>query len=285
MNLGKIGIIGLGYLSSFLYKKLNKKFKTEIFSSFKTKKINNVKEIYEDSREFNPYLSSLDTLIVSSSFFLGGNVSRDIFKKCESYVENLIKFSSPENLIYISSSSVYGFTSENNAFKENSILNGNSDYALEKINCEKMLLRLYKENLFANCVILRPSNIFGINTNFAPKRGLLNKLKKNIDDSFKFKIWGNMENLNDFIHISDFTSVLSNILLEGFSKINTYNVGSGSAIKLGEIYDFHRKHYSTENLEIFFDNSKIENNFLDISKLENHINFSPKIHWTSYPSK
>ena len=55
-----------------------------------------------------------------------------------------------------------------------------------------MLLRLYKENLFANCVILRPSNIFGINTNFAPKRGLLNKLK-NIVNSFKFKIWGNMK--------------------------------------------------------------------------------------------
>ncbi len=285
MNLGKIGIIGLGYLSSFLYKKLNKKFQLEIFSSFKTKKLNNVKEIYKDSREFNPYLSSLDTLIICSSFFLGGNVSRKIFKKYESYVENIIKFTSPENLIYISSSSVYGFTSKNSAFKENSILNGTSDYALEKINCEKMLLRLHKQNFFANCLILRPSNIYGINTNFAPKRGLLNKLKKNIDDSFKFKIWGNMENLNDFIHISDFSSALNNILLEGFSKINIYNVGSGNAIKLGEIYDFHQKHFSTENLEIFFDNSKVENNFLDISKLENHINFSPNIHWTSYPSK
>ena len=45
MNLGKIGIIGLGYLSSF-FTKLNKKFKTEIFQVLRLK-INNVKEIYE----------------------------------------------------------------------------------------------------------------------------------------------------------------------------------------------------------------------------------------------
>ena len=144
--------------------------------------------------------------------------------------------------------------------------------------------RLYLENLFSNCLILRPSNIFGLNSHIPPRRGLLNKLKKNIDEDLKLKLWGNYHNSFDFLHISDFLDIFINFMTKGFSNFEIYNVGSGKAVSLGDIFDHHKKNFSTKNIELALNEEKIENNYLDISKLKNYMNYSFQHNWKSYSS-
>ncbi len=88
------------------------------------------------------------------------------------------------------------------------------------------------------CLIVRPSNVYGPYDDFNPDTShvMAALIKKYCDGQNPFEVWGDGEDVRDFIYVDDFVrDVLA--LTEKVDKFDIFNVGYGEGFSVNKILD------------------------------------------------
>lgn len=136
---------------------------------------------------------------------------------------------SVENFIYLSSGgAVYGNPPMNSLIDESFPTNPISSYGITKLTSEKYLL-LNKHDFKGNCVILRPSNIYGLGQRTNKPQGLIGHIIQSVINHTPLEIWGDGNSKKDYLFVNDFVNGILKIV-ENKKKLNQniFNISSGN---------------------------------------------------------
>ena len=135
------------------------------------------------------------------------DTDRKIFEnKLANSLKNIKIRRGNSHLIYISSGgTVYGNCAEN-IFSESSTLITTSPYSNFQINAERIL----RENYSGPLTILRLSNAYGPKQLAKLKQGFISAAIRSVLLDEELKIFGDGENIRDYIHENDIISAIQN---------------------------------------------------------------------------
>lgn len=148
-------------------------------------------------------------------------------------------------------------------------------YGRIKLRLDNSLLRLNSKFHSSN-VILRIANPYGGTFDSYFKQGFINSAIWNIKSKNQVEIWGNGNQIRDFIYIDDFVKLVSLILREESAE-GIFNCGTGKGYSLREIIEISESILLSKIDVKFIDSyrEKIESNILNINKSMNYFNWSP----------
>ena len=215
--------------------------------------------------------SHVDRSIKSRSEFISTNiVGTQIL--LDAAIENSVS-----RFIQISTDEVYGSLSVGSA-EESSALLPNSPYAASKASAD-LLVRSYVETFGLDAVITRCTN------NYGPKQHtekLIPKVITNLLSGLQIPVYGNGENIRDWIHVSDHCQGIIQALKYG-TKGEIYNIsGENELSNLSIIYQILEiMGCSTERIDFVPD--RLGHDFrysLSGKKSEQKLNFRPAKNFT-----
>jgi len=137
---------------------------------------------------------------------------------------NLALIDNPvDKFIFFSSIAVYGVDHENNNIAEDSSIEADTFYGLSKYTSEKIFANGYVKETGGDAIFVRTPTIYGAGDriNAQTPSGFLNKFMANE----KVELWGEGEELREFIYIDDIVYVINALLESDFS--GAVNVGTG----------------------------------------------------------
>ncbi|HEX8333284.1 MAG TPA: NAD-dependent epimerase/dehydratase family protein [Segetibacter sp.] len=138
--------------------------------------------------------------------------------------------------VYISSGgTVYGNPETFKSIGENHTNIPLSPYGITKLSCEKYVL-MYKEVYGLKAKIARPSNIYGPGQKPFRGQGFIATAIANILKQNLIQIFGNGQQVRDYLYIDDFCKVLNDIIEFGENGA-VYNTGSGIGYTINEVVD------------------------------------------------
>ena len=130
-------------------------------------------------------------------------------------------------------------------------------------------------------IIVRPGNLYGPYDKFDIEKSkvIASLIRKVIEKQNPINVWGDGEDLKDFLYIDDFIDGLNKIVFD-LNEFDIINLASGKGITIKEILNLIIELESAESLKIEFDKSKptmIPKRLINISKAKKLLNFNPKI--------
>lgn len=130
-------------------------------------------------------------------------------------------------------------------------------------------------------IIVRPGNLYGPYDKFDIEKSkvIASLIRKVVEKQNPINVWGDGEDLKDFLYIDDFIDGLNKIVFD-FNEFDIINLASGKGITIKEILNLIIELESAESLKIEFDKSKptmIPKRLINISKAKKLLNFNPKI--------
>ncbi len=126
----------------------------------------------------------------------------------------------PKDIIFLSSASVYGVSSNNNVLNEHSGVKPTSFYGTSKVDAEKHIKRL--ENS-CNYYILRCANVYGYSPAWRMD-AVVNKFMFEANFKKQLIIYGDGTQHRPFIYLKTLLKVIQKILINGSTKKGTYNL-------------------------------------------------------------
>ena len=193
------------------------------------------------------------------------------------FAECLAKLSI-KKIVYLSSAgTVYGTTTKK--VDENFNKNPFSPYGITKLAIENFLL-YYKTKHNINYDIFRISNVYGNGQDTSKGLGMINTFLEKIICEQKIKIFGDGNNLRNYIYVKDVAELLSLSLTNNSNGSEIYNLSSDDSLTINQIVDL-IKQCVTEKFEVHYENQRQSDNTaidLDNTKLKNaipHFNFTP----------
>ena len=186
------------------------------------------------------------------------------------------------NLFYhISTDEVYGSLDEDGLFLETSKYDPHSPYAASKASSDHFV-RSYKDTYGLPVVISNCSNNFGPNQ-FTEK--LIPLVVHNIINNKPIPVYGNGENIRDWIYVDDLVKAINLIFHKGQIG-ETYNIGGSNELKnidlvhkLINITDFFLNRPLGTSLELIaYVSDRPGHDFryaIDSSKIYNHLGWKP----------
>ena len=223
---------GLGYIGTYFYKNLEKKYDIKIYdTNFFKQKIEDLENtIIKDIRQISlKDLQGIDFIVHMGELSndplgeLNRNITHQINHLATARLLELSKKSSIKKFIYMSSASVYGFSQK--IMNEKSEINPLTEYSKAKARNEEYLLN---NNFPFESIILRNATAFGFSPNL--------RLDLVVND-FTFNGYTNREiNLisdgkpkRPIVHIHDITKIIELIIEEkrNFDK-QIFNVGENT---------------------------------------------------------
>ncbi|MGA2545238.1 MAG: NAD-dependent epimerase/dehydratase family protein [Rectinemataceae bacterium] len=138
-----------------------------------------------------------------------------------------------------SGGTVYAPHQDESMFNENDQCFAFSPYGAQKILLENYLSIMTKRNPQISVTILRISNPYGVLLPIERKQGFIGVSLNKIKLGLPVEVWGNPENVRDYIHINDLCSSFSCALKET-SRYEVFNIGSGEGHSVTELLDIFR---------------------------------------------
>ncbi len=157
-----------------------------------------------------------------------------VFEKNILMVSNVLRLLQERqirHLIYLSSAAVYGERVTNLNIVEETVPAPSNYYGVAKLACEQAAALLAEQQPGLALTILRPSLVYG-NRN-ADEYYLPPGFIRRALDGECIRIWGDGEEIRDFIHIRDVCAVMD--LVAERKIVGTYNLCSGGAVSYREI--------------------------------------------------
>ena len=174
---------------------------------------------------------------------------------------------SVKQLIYVSSTGVYGTTNTDTEADEETIPNPSTFYAISKYRSEPHILRLSKK---IKTVIYRAGNVYG----FSPAvkfNSVINKFMFDSQFINRININGSGKQSRPFIHIDKLSSILAQTICSDIQS-GTYNMADKN-ISILDLVDVFKEIYT--ELEFIFINQHLELRSLNVAdnkKLKQHFN-------------
>ena len=186
----------------------------DIFSSYKITRVIHLAAESHVDRSINDPLKFANVNILGTLNLL--QVAKDYWKN--NYLDKLF--------YHISTDEVYGTLGEDGLFTETSKYDPHSPYSASKASSDHFV-RSYKDTYDLPIVISNCSNNFGPNQ-FTEK--LIPLVVQNIINNKSIPVYGNGENIRDWIYVDD--HVRANDLIFHKGKIGeTYNIGGSNELK------------------------------------------------------
>lgn len=272
--IGSNGFIG-SHLTTFLLQKNNLtlhlfgRSKESVFSgSLNYKQIDLL-----NSTQNEEYFKNIDVIYYLVSETIPANSWANPLVDVE---KNLIPFltfvdciarNNVKKIVYLSSAgTVYGTT--NKKVDENFNKNPFSPYGITKLAIENFLL-YYKTKHNINYDIFRISNVYGEGQDTSKGLGLINTFLEKIISDQKIKIFGDGNNLRNYIYVKDVAELLGLSLNTNLNSSEIYNLSSNDTLTINQIVDL-IKNTVAETFEVEYVNKRESDNTaidLDNSKL------------------
>jgi len=232
LNNKKIGILGIGYIGSNILAYLKSLNLNIDLISITRENINLIKKI-----EFDYLINSSGN---SGDFREQLIETIDSNLALNSYVLKNAKIK--ESYIYISSSRVYGFTSDHNIIfdeeSENCYNNLDLDFIYDgsKKLAESLLFN-YSKYLSYNIGILRLSNVYGEFNELDDSTLIKKIIRYKKENKNNLKVNQNRNSTKDYIYIDDVIESIINIMLNS-KRTDIYNLTYGKSYSLDDISKF-----------------------------------------------
>ena len=126
----------------------------------------------------------------------------------------------PKDIIFLSSASVYGVSSNNHLLNENSDVKPSSFYGTSKLDAEKHIKRLEHS---CNYYILRCANVYGYSPAWRMD-AVVNKFMFEANFKKQLIIYGDGTQHRPFIYLKTLLKVIQKILINGATKKGIYNL-------------------------------------------------------------
>ena len=233
----------------------------------------------------NVIIHLLSSLIPSSSdvdFYNGmDSIIIPTFKLIDFITNKNIKF-----LFFSSGGTIYG--NATSVINENTALNPINNYGFSKQIIEDYL-RYKRNSCSLDCIVLRPSNVYGKYQSFDGNQGFISVAINKIFSEIPIEIWGDGNVVRDYIHIDDVVYVVKKIVSESVTNV-TLNLSTGIGKSLLEIIILIEKHMrknaiihfntkrSVDATTVILDNSEllalIPHQFISVDEgIKNQINY------------
>jgi UDP-glucose 4-epimerase len=189
-----------------------------------------------------------------------------------------------KRFIFASSYSVYGRLkdAERDALTEDGSLNPPNFYATTKLISEKEVL-----NADIDYVILRLSHVYGYGVGIGDFGGVLLKFIESALAESKIFLTHGEDDIRDYIHVHDVVHCLKAIVTSSLIKKETFNLGSGLSITLGELAELISQRIWSllgRKVEIIPSRKEINDRLnkpgLNIEKIRERLHFEPNISLT-----
>lgn len=212
--------------------------------------------------------SHVDRSILNPGIFIETNIQGtlallDAAKEC--HVQRFLQVSTDE---------VYGSLGETGYFTEETPLAPNSPYSASKAGAD-MLVRAYHETYGLSVTITRCSNNYGP-YHFPEK--LIPLMITNGIDGDMLPIYGNGENIRDWLHVTDHCAAIDLVLHKGKSG-EVYNVGGHNERTNNEIVQKIVEHLGLSSDRIHYVEDRLGHDLryaIDPTKLETELGWKPK---------
>jgi len=276
---------GSGFLGSHITKKLSADNTVCVYSPSATrfgfdKCIMTVDATIENENELKKHISWADIIF---HFVSTTNPKTSLADHQYDLKSNLLPFvgflelmrSFPEKKIVFCSSggAVYG-KNNGTTLNESSDKNPSTSYGLVKSLMEEYI-EYFNRTFGLDYLILRPSNVYGFNTHSLGTQGIISTLVHNTIFDKPSTFWVDLNNIRDYIHITDFTQAVKSLL--DSSAYGIYNIGSGVGTSLRQIIDSVQNTCQRE-VKIQIDEKLIKDeshNVLDITKIHSRTGWQP----------
>ena len=181
-----------------------------------------------------------------------------------------------KQIVYASSSSVYGLNQKKPFSESDPIVTPNSSYACSKMSME-LYAKTYHQLYNLNIIGLRFFTVYGPRgrPDMAPYKFL-----KAIKDGTKFYKYGNGTSSRDYTYIDDIISgVVAALKNEKEVECEVYNLGNSSPVSLNEFIELCEKVAGKKANYEQIENrmGDVPHTYADISKAKRDLDYKPKI--------
>ena len=181
-----------------------------------------------------------------------------------------------KQIVYASSSSVYGLNKKVPFSESDAIETPNSPYACSKMAME-LYAKTYNQLYDLNLIGLRFFTVYGPRgrPDMAPYKFL-----KAIKDGTKFQKYGDGTSSRDYTYVDDIVSgVVASLQNKKGVKCEVYNLGNSSPVSLNEFISLCEKVVGNKANYDQIENQlgDVPHTYADISKAEKDLGYSPKI--------
>ncbi len=290
----KLVLGGTGYIGSDIVNTLeNLKIPLRVLSRKKGKVL--LKQLtntelyfgsYSDQNVLNASLKNIECVYHLIHIFQENKTSNNTTDNNLKYFKHFLKKAKKNDvkkIIYFSSAAVYGEKIDEDSTLENSDLNPINIYGKVKLEIENMLISFCKKNDI-NYLIIRPSSIFGKNSNGSMGKSIVHKLIHSLKKNELFTINGDGSSVRDYLHVNDLAKIAVGLELKNCKGI--FNIG-GQPFSINQIISLIEKNFNSkinvrfghkkedEVLRLVLNSSKtmgiLGKNFNELQKLENEI--------------
>ena len=220
-------------------------------------------------RHFDYVFHCLSTTVPANS---NENIVEDIESNLIATIQllEIFKHSNSKVVFFSSGGAIYG-NSKSIIHKEEDAPHPISSYGILK-NCIEQYISIY-HNLFGlKYINLRISNPYGP-FHSSNSQGIINIAIRKTLMNEPIEIWGDGNNLKDYIFSEDIPAILFQVLEKGIEN-TTINIGSGHGVSLNSILDIIKKFHSELKVNYKEPRSHDVTQFvLDISALLRHVDF------------
>jgi UDP-glucose 4-epimerase len=139
----------------------------------------------------------------------------------------------PHVIYFSSGGAMYRRTAHRIPFRETDLCEPASSYGIQKLAAEHYL-RLAAEKGYLTCTVLRTGNAYGTLLPQQRMQGLIGVAINNVLHGKPVRIFGNTENIRDYVHLEDISSMVERVVRpkEPFTILN---VGSGRGYSVREV--------------------------------------------------
>ena len=286
---------GSGFMGTNILKLISKYYKN-IDSTFHSKKnfykvkgVNYFKADLQKRSCCRKICKNIDTIIMCAAdssgaqdmtnnplFHLNSNLRMNINILEAAYEMKVKRF------IFISSNTVYPFSnlhvSEKDAkfrfYKKYYIVGWMKRFS--EILCDIYSSKLKKK---MTTIVIRPGNLYGPHDKFDENKSKVipSLIKKVVEKENPISVWGDGNDLKDFLYIEDFAKAILKIL-QSVQHSEIINIASGKGVTIRTILSKIIKIEKLKNYKIYFDRSKptmIPKRLISIKKALKIINFYP----------
>ena len=190
----------------------------------------------QDILQFSDSLDNQSIVIVCSAIKKAQGDTQETFDKNMKMTSNLIqlfKCSHIAGFVYFSSAAVYGENQANMAIDEETKVSPATYYGIAKYASERLLMKVSVEHGDTPLLILRPSIVYGPGDESEPYRPA--SFIRDILGKRQITLWGQGDELRDFIYIDDVVSATEQLVTNG--QTGLFNLACGKAYSFRGIID------------------------------------------------
>jgi UDP-glucose 4-epimerase len=276
----KVAIIGAnGFIGSHLTRKLSQTAGVELFlfgksptSLFEKKFPYKTIDLTDEKQNLHDF-QGIDLVYYLASESIPATTWQNPLIEIEKNLIPFLKFGEAiaklnvKKIAFLSSAgTIYGATTSK--VTEESDKHPFSPYGITKLTMENFL-NYFKVKYGISYDIYRVSNAYGEGQDTSKGLGLINTLLEKIIIENRIKIFGDGQNLRNYIYVKDLAHLVSLSAASDLSKSGIYNVSSNDTLTINEIVHVLKKTVS-QNFEVVYEEKRQSDNAaidLDNSKI------------------